>query len=589
MLSLLALVTGLRALAQEPVADLRLAKPITLHEKFLSLAALGLKVREVTGVVIAVAPAISDRKFTAYFEDQPVSTLMAKLSSAFFLKFERDGQGYRLTLDPIVGREESTLIADEAAARARAARQALDDYVELGHISLDQAIAEGKDLEKNWNSLYRSADEAGRAAMYKRRMLLSNIENDHKKWALGVALGKVSSNIRDEILKGVLVVGSSVPGPGMLTLPPGSEPKWMTQPRNGVVLKSRTVCFVSYDVESQRMYFGLRSTDEEGSGSGTSERMDFANDLGRDPRLQKAALKVRLAKWTTFEDRDVIKRALAEDRADAPTYFYARGVWSVAEHLERLHARSGVPILADAFRTPCSYEEPFDGKTVGEYLDVFNKDRNGYFAYPAGLLRTEGGWLMYRHSQYWQKLAREIPEKVLTRFEAKTNGAESLNLEDASQFANSLTLPQAAGVRDGHLLVRFRTDRIRGSLPSLQLWANLDIRQRQLAAGNGLALAALGGTARDRYVEAIRQSVIESFASEKYIGFLSPAFGRIPDGMGLFAGPTTTSMSPNDHYPRLDSNNSYFSPRSVQVDAFELRFGTSREDSFSVNWSVSKT
>lgn len=569
-----------------PIADSRLAKRITLHEKFLSLSALGKRIQEATGVVIAVKPSIADRKISAFLEDQPVSTLMDRLSTALFLRFERDGQGYRLMLDPVVEREEANLIADELAASRKAARQALRDMVELGQMSLDDARREAKDLDKEVASdRYAKASPEDRAEITRRRQVLFLLDMDASFWAIGKAIAQGPPHLVDDILNGTLAVASSEPGPNLLKFPAEGSPTNLIQSRDGVTPTVRTAAFLRFDPESERLVYGLRSKTSFGDQGKSTQLNRYAESSDAQEVARHSRLMTRLNGWRQTSDRAVLETPLKPETRIESTHLYSFGAWSVAEQLEVLHRRSGVPILADAFRLKCSPETPLGGDTVAQFLKVFNEDRQGSISFSPGLIRAEGGWLFYRHNAYWRNLAREIPERVIAPIEAATNQDGLPSLEVASRFADSLTGPQETALKDGEVLVSFRSDTIREILPSLRLWARLDARQRQLVAGPGLAFDSLRGVARDRYVAAVQQNVIESFGADRYIGFLSPAFGPIPEGMGLFSGVSRSLLPANDVRSALSRTSG--PTKGTVVDAFDLRFGTSRSDSFSVSFPAS--
>jgi hypothetical protein len=237
-----------------------------------------------------------------------------------------------------------------------------------------------------------------------------------------------------------------------------------------------------------------------------------------------------------------------------PSPGYLAKAFSMAEHLEYLAKSAGVPVIADAFRLPASYEEYMPAATVGEYVrsllsQTMPETRGGYF-------RADHGWLLFKHARYWRQLGAEIPENLYAPIEKQ---ATSLGLNDYADFAAALTPLQAATFPYRPALTRFPRLPLAPGLPGLRLWGSLSPDQRQAAYGAGLPVSAMSPSQRDIYRWAVTELLWLTGLNETFLPLLMRGLDSA-DQLGFFmrdagngAAPVFSSaqeaMTPNPSIP----------------------------------------
>src|ERR1022692_1096314 len=83
----------------DPIAqDARLASKVTIEVPIITLGDVAKRLSTETGVSLKVDDGIQDRKATLFVRDRSAQETMAALADTFFLTWNPDGKGYRLTL-----------------------------------------------------------------------------------------------------------------------------------------------------------------------------------------------------------------------------------------------------------------------------------------------------------------------------------------------------------------------------------------------------------------------------------------------------------------------------------------------------------
>jgi hypothetical protein len=162
-----------------------------------------------------------------------------------------------------------------------------------------------------------------------------------------------------------------------------------------------------------------------------------------------------------------------------------------ADYLADLAKQAHIPVVADCFRVACGSHQEFSGQTVANWLSEFNKYRAARpICYRKGFVRTEGGWLMYRHASYWRLLTQEIPERVL----ATMNRTESkpLDIDAYAKFVAKLSDGQfAAFLSPRAVVTEFDPSPIARAGEFLRFWNTLSDAQRVGATKHGLLLSEM--------------------------------------------------------------------------------------------------
>jgi hypothetical protein len=208
------------------------------------------------------------------------------------------------------------------------------------------------------------------------------------------------------------------------------------------------------------------------------------------------------------------------------------GAWTLADQLEYLHDRSGVPIIADGYRVFASFDDPIEGGTVGEWLKnayVYDPEKARVCVFWA-IYRTEKGWLMAKDRQYWTHLDNELPERYIRPLEAKARAGQPLWVDDYAELASHL----GPGGSFGDTVVHFNAHPIVGHGLSLRLWAQLSRGERRNAAHGGASVASMSPEAIATYLEYLRRDALFGLMDPKLIVSFLPGGPPLPDTMCLF-------------------------------------------------------
>jgi hypothetical protein len=190
------------------------------------------------------------------------------------------------------------------------------------------------------------------------------------------------------------------------------------------------------------------------------------------------------------------------------------------------------------------------------------------------MIRSENGWLMLRHRQYWRELAREIPEHRLKPLEAKVAAGSSPGLDDYANLASNLSLTQLSGLKNRNLIVDFNPEPLYEWAPVLKLWGTLNVNQRRMAADKGLSIIDLNRSQIDGVVEFLTSLMGHPFIDEPTVKALLPGGGGLPRDLRLFAPSSLNSdiQGPDTfRWTRPEENNLV---RSIPYVGQTFVFGT---------------
>ena len=410
--------------------DPRLDAPLAIEARIEPLPELLDKLGRKLGIELTLQRRMDGLKATVFTGERPARLTLGALASVFDGVWTPTKEGYRL--------EESVPAANRLAA-------------------------------------YRDAErEANRLAMeweIEHSMMLSELK-DH-----------LPPSAREALWRGEDVV---VPLEGYHAPLPPPEP-------DGGQRHPHTHGFLRYDPETG----GMRYLFTDGGGISAGYASGDTSPVPERANLYRASFRTALNAWETdLERKDVPEFALPLETVPLPPLpwpmdSYGHPAKTTSDVLLLLHRQSGVPIVAEAFRT--DYFPPyvlFPGPTLGAALRGWNWRK---------LVRIEGGTLLFRPWEYWQTRLTEPLEAALRTFEA-TPGAD---LESVAHLYASLT-PSAARALESRVL-RHRLDAYRGSALALRAWGLLSPAARKAAlAGAILRFVTLSPAARQAVEAAAR-------------------------------------------------------------------------------------
>ena len=524
--------------------DARLAARATLERPYATLAEIGAWVQERSGVPVYVAPAIRGRKATVLVADRPLHETMDRIAEALFLQWERTKDGYTLRLAEGVGQEEARIADAEARATRQAAVDALDRLAGYARYSTPEAIQSALDAAKTEVEVAkRDPSEAGKAALAaaQRRSSELSTYSYAKHYQAGAALvAGLSPARRAAIVDGQTVYGSTRPIRGFVTVP-STVSDLVAAMHGNAQPGDRTLLSVNYDPTEGALTFA-ESRWSGGSGGGSSMQLKSADETSYKAALRDQPLQRRLREWAKT-DLETLATKLAPARPESSEAVRPTPYRTLAEILTDLHARTGLPIVADGFRIAVVAKKPPDGATLDLWNRALNPWSDGRFRGYRPVFRAVGGWAMFRHPQYWKMIPREAPESAVAALEAAWRRPQRATLDDYAAFAGRLTPVQALYAGKTSPVMALPGDPLDGSIPFLRLWSALAGGQRRVAATE--AGLSVGDMSRDQrtLVDACfvgkRGTIFEDDAT---LAFWMPGGPPLPDTMRLFVNLSAKAM-----------------------------------------------
>lgn len=583
------------ACGQNYRSDQRLLKPISMRLKIASFSLMAGDLARETGVPITVAANLVDRKITLIFHDKPVAEAMQMVAKTFFGEWKPSGGGYIFELPrEEISREVAMIAAEDVAMRA-ALDQAIHRMAEVARLAPDLVDARRKQVDGEITHLgtpKTDADKKALASLTNERAMLSM-----SSWRdLGTAFKSASSDQLLRLEAGTPIFASTESSQGML---PFSAEGFKGMSIGHEVMDAQgnahweegqptaVAAAIRYNEIGERLEVSEMVL---GMGSSGAACMPKSLDLLYLPEVYEATkdkeLRKLMSTWATATDPEVLKKAITRPEK-TPTSPYMSKLLSMADHLEYVADNAGIPVIADAFRVPVSYNIFPTAKDIDAYFTELNK--NQFMWNGIGYRRTDGGWLMYRHTRFWRQQEREIPEKLLAPLEAKTEWT----LDDVAGLAAKLTPKQAYALSKRIVLVRFPRMPFTEAMPALRLWGNLPREQQQKAYRTGITPRDMSADQSGLYWSALQDLMWTGALNETFLAPL--AKGQLPPGMSLFmqdagnGAPNTLNMydevqrPPNDYTGRsIDSNNS-----KPQLDSrIAFLFGTSTKAAASYGFSL---
>lgn len=215
---------------------------------------------------------------------------------------------------------------------------------------------------------------------------------------------------------------------------------------------------------------------------------------------------------------------------------------TLADLLVELHARTGLPIVADGFRLAMVAKRLPDGKDLAEWRRSLGNWSDGRYRGYQPLLRADGGWVMMRHPRYWQQVAREVPEGPIRRLEASGRNGR-FTLDDVAAFGARITPAQEPWLAGDMLVMDAPSAAVEGKVAFLRLWASLPSGLRRNALAAGVEARAMPPESYDRLLACLAEKRGAVFGDAKSLPYLLPGGPALPDGLRLFVDASAKTMN----------------------------------------------
>jgi hypothetical protein len=460
------------------IVDPRLAREVTLQQKATALSDLCEKLSAETGIQLAAGSSVADEKVTLFCEKLPLRDVMRQLSRPFGYAWSRSSkQGeYRYELMQDL---RSQLLEEELRNRDRseallALQKEVDRFRPFLQLSPDEALARAK------------------TAAPRDKQLLEHLA--YTGWGPIQIYFRLTPQQMTALRAGGGLAFSADPYPDQERLPPDVAAGVLQGLREYRAIKTENGVRISTDVEDPkalpltavpeihaqiRLYLrqselGQFTLSGQAGYLGPNRSPDLVTyhgdwDLaaGRSPAAlqpNNAATNAKLASDPALRPRvsvqpegrypatvarlDPAGQATANGGAQATE----RKVTS-ADVLEALHRATGMPIIADFYTRLYKVETVslrnqslFDALNhLADAMRLHWHKESGPAAEPTRRVPSEGGWgtrpwLQFRSASYYHDRLKEVPNRLLRRWQAARREQGILTLDDLVEIAG---LPDA--------------------------------------------------------------------------------------------------------------------------------------------------
>lgn len=564
----LLLLLPLASLSSAQHDDSRLAAAVRFDAKYLPLSDFAAEITKATKVKVEVDRAIADRK-VAIFAERPLDETMTRLAEALFLEWVPEGDGYRLRLREDVAQEEKAMRAEEARVLADGLRKGVQALAAIGRKPLETYRREYAAAKAEYDESTQDKSEKGKQRSAQLAYSLRQrfpYSGQREIWDRGYALSQLTPVQLEGLVRGEPYFASTQPRPGMGRLDAkagdliGEAGASTSRPREGGMLMA-----AMFDPGTRTLAFRYRTLGEQTGILGTDRHLNPLEDPAYNQSLAKQPLALRIAEWVKGRDEAVMSAPLSKPAE--PPAIPAINAISQSDLLRWIHLKTGVPIVADAFRVAVNYPDYPQSGTIDAALKALTPQYYAPMMPPVPHYRSNKGWLMLRHRRYWRRLDAELPERVLRPLEAKAMPT----IDDYANLAASMTPVQLANAkRPEDFLVAFPTYAFK-DIDALRLWASLPAGIRTNAQRSGIPLRSFSGPALAALREYLLSRLMTGYPPEEWLTYMLPGGPSFPEDLVLRIQSDPTGQSVEQYLDqRILRFNEY--PNSDRVPFVGWRF-----------------
>jgi len=492
MVILLLLALASTQLTSAPLAnDVRLSKVITIREEIASMSEVGHDIERLTGVQITIRPRVAERKVMMSFKDRPASEAMTKLATCFFCQWSKTGAGgYELDLTAQAAKAESLTKSLERERSTRALGDSTSEILRLWKMDPKERNAEGERLQSKLNG--NSLDAQGKRVLEDE--ITSLLHSGDLIDILGTALSKAQLD-ENSVPIGNRWFVSANPNDGVGLI----DAEAIRSGRYNAKNYSDAVGIVTYDNQSQELDTRLVFEDKTDSSVGTTSVGSWPLNVSTSG--VKGSLDELMEAWKRDLSPGTSTKKIAPPSSQQQASSFCSHMVGRPEYLFDFADRSGIPVVADAYRISHTPTGSLPGSDVGEWLKGYQQackmpwPINGR----SDIVREDGGWMMFRSDHWWRLDDREVPESVLRPLELKS-GSERLplTLAEYGELAMKLTPEQLFGLRfPEELLMRVPIGSLSSNVDALAIYTLCSDDERKHLVTRDWNLAPVAKKSKD--------------------------------------------------------------------------------------------
>ena len=528
------------------------------------------------GIPITVERSLASHKIAIFCEDLTANEVMARVADCLMLEWKSDGKrGLRLTQPSTIRREEADLVALEQDIVTSSAKAWLDKRIKLTDELPSELQREAAEIEDRHKRLLKAIDSTSKAERQSddaRLAELFSFLHNPQEWDDGYFARQFGSREWKALFNGETIFASTSSRPGMLRLEPEALKRLplLFQPDQFGTFPNEVLSYMRFNLETGHLEINHRYLP---NGAVQGGGADLQNDQKLDTAIQRQKLIKRLENWGSIEDSQVLKQTLSRGASNPVPGPYR--VYTLAQNLQWLHERSGVPIVADSFRRYASSDKVTDAHTVGEWLTTFNQWRNGFSdSWNPAYVKAKSGWLMMRHGKYWRLQQREIVEEPIRNLEAHSDQGQNPSIDDYGSLADEVNPAQEGSISS--VIAMISLEAMEGNVKMLQAWHSLSSSQREAAKTVGLSLFHLDSTQTAKVRTALEEALWTQIVPSNVLPAFLPGSKGFPEGLRLFYEDTTgpLRLSGSDKYTWMRMGESV-TKRPIPFDGarFHIGFG----------------
>jgi hypothetical protein len=281
----------------------------------------------------------------------------------------------------------------------------------------------------------------------------------------------------------------------------------------GAKTYSDAIGIVTYDDQAQQLDTKLEFVDKKEDAEGRTSMGSWP--LNVSTAGVKGSLDEMMEAWKKDLSPGMATKKIAPPSSkDQATKFCSHMVGR-PEYLVDFADRSGIPVIADAYRIAHTPTVNNPGSDVSEWLKSYQDACK--MPYPINgktdIVREDGGWMMFRSDHWWRLDDREVPESVWRPLELKS-GPEHLplTLAEYGELAIKLTPNQQFGLRSSQeVLARVPIGSLVSTADALAIYALCSDDERAKALTDaGLDLASCSQEIQSRALKCIFEACLNS-------------------------------------------------------------------------------